>query len=756
MDKIYLIISVVLVICITVINFFLQRRSGKFLLRESTQEAVMHLLLFLVLVAYPLIVFETFTNNPKQASDSVVINIITQFLGTIISIFFTLGVIPLERLIGNTTYSITQRFLRNKVYSKALAIFCLIFFFAVLQTLFGANDYINVVFIFYLAISFITFFLLINESIRLINVMNVIKDIEEDAIALFEKYIGPIANRFTDFETQLGAMMQIKGKLVASTKMFIEPIFITTKKHIKEDQPEVVNAGINAITNITIKYFQTYQYSVMDTDELIIYITERYEDLLKTLNDTSHYAIASYFVSSLERVAVEALKVTTPLSQHNDSYFAISVPGFIKELVLSKELARNTSAAPIMGVESLERIIRIASEQGKYNIVLACLDYLVDISISCTKLNFLYANHVAKRANLAIIRLHFDILRNLNGYSYLPDSLSETIDKPLQAFIDVGQDNLRKENISPLIGSGVDLTSIGDPYQLLNQQPFSFSYLVFYLLQDESDKRVEQDLLVDYLDEIATVLNQKIMKASEKKLNNVVMDISQTTRDVSFLLLEYAWLSKLEVSSELQKLFSERFYYIFLNAIHGALQREQNHNLLEILDDCISIVGIYLLVFETWEGLPTAIISTLHENLIKLSTEAQTLYKGKYYPNYDILNKIAYIKKYFILLLLWEINILSDPNIRRKLLRIICIDIEKATWLDGRKSSLLPKSSTGFGINWTLSQPMVAYIQGPLYDFRTLLEVNSVSITNLRKVLDEARIRSNLIKVLYQIHSFKK
>lgn len=757
MNYAFLLIPVTLVTCTTIANHLFRKREKKESVRESDQEVIAHFLLFVVLITYPLILLEILTGTLQEAPELTVLNILTQFLGTIISIFFTLGVIPLEKIINSTTYSLTKRFLRNRVYSKALVTFCLIFLFGVLQTVLGVNDFINLIFIFYLLISFGFFFLLIFESIRLINVMNVIKDLEEDAITLFDNFIKPVANRFTDFKTQLGAMMQVKEHLVRNTKLFIEPIFITTKKHIKDDQPEVVNAGVNAMTNIAIKYFETYQYSVTDTDELVVYITERYEDLLKSLSDTSHYAISTYFITSLERLALETLKITTPLSQHGSSFFAISIPSFIKEIVLSKELVKNTSAAPIVGVEALERIIRVAVQQEKYHVVLTCLDYLVDISVMCTKLNFLYANHVAKRANQAIISLHFDILRDLSGYSYLPDSLSETIEKPLQAFIEVGQDSLRKENVSPFIGSRVDLASIGDPYLMLTQRLSSLSYLVFSLLQDTSENKVSQHLLTEYLDEIFTMLNQQLMKAHEKKLTHLSVQISQTARDIAFLLFEFVWDGKLEKNRELQKLINERVYYIFLNSIQNRMEVSRDHNVIELLDDCISIIGIYLIVFETWQGLPDEMINDLNEYLDKLLPTGQIQHQGKYYPDYAILNKISYVKRYLYLILLWETNLLGNPKTRIRLLKLLYLKIRRGTWIDRRdRDKLLPDSMMGMRSGWFLSQPMVAYLVQPFRDFGTLLNVDSVGTKALSVVITEARVRSDLILVLEQIAFLKR
>ncbi len=710
------------ILCIVVIssiyNFWIFKRSNKKKLRRNPRVIFLDTCYWIIALLVSIGMYESLHySNLTNSYD--LQNSITQFIGTILAIFFSLAIFPLQSLINNTSFSIVNRILRNEVFIKSLFLLIVIFLFVMAQYLFGTSIVINKIHYGYLIIAVVTFVIVIYEAFRLLDVKNVIDDYEREALSNLNYKWGEITNKTTDLNKQVQLMATIKVHLMNDTKILIEPIFVTTKKYIVLDQYDVVFKGLNSIVNIANQYIELFKYSVQDHDQLLIYLIERFKDLKDAVSDTTHSSIVPSLISATKLLALKSLEIETPMSAYHRSYLQLGLVSFLKEFVVSKELLKDTSSAPLDGIYALEEIGINAANRKNYNISKAALDALSEVSVKCTKLNFLYANAVSKEANRAIMNLHYHMLKNLDRFRLLDDMLVDSLVEPIEAFLEIGDDNPRKDNLSPFIGTGIDPANLFDPYGI--RQFLTIPSLIFYAVEN---KEIKIDLLIDYLEELFTRLNQIVMRANEKNLFFITSEIVDTVYSICFTLLHFIENKKFKKlhKQTIRNLLDQRAFYIFSNAVSGS-QESRKHDYYEKIESWVTVAGLYIVIFESWDGFPDNTISSLLKLGEETMGKATFIYEGKPHTDRGILHDVEVFYRYLSLCLYWDFSLLSNIRYRKQILEFI---IKKRYLFEERYSSrdkYLPKSMIPVMGSWSIEQPYNPYYSGARDDFARLLSV---------------------------------
>lgn len=640
---------------------------------------------------------------------------LAQFIGTVLAIFFALAIVPVSNVVNNTSSAFVAQIFHNEVFVKSVFLYALIFFAVSLQEIFGFNKTVSVVYLGYLLMLVTTFIFLIYETLRLMDVKNIISDFEKDAVCNLDQRWKSVTSKTKDLEKQLQVMAIIKNTLIFETKTKIEPIFVTTKRYISFDHHDVVAKGLSSILNIANKYIDLFSFSIQDNDGLLNYLIERFKDLKSVITDTSHYSILPNLVWATKQLAIKALDIQTPMSKYNQSYLPLGLVSFLKEFVISKDVFRETSSAPLDAVTALEDIALVAIQKKNFNMARSALDNLSEISVTCTKLNLFFTNQVAKEANAAIMNVHYNMLKFFGKDYRLVPFLIDSITNPIKAFIEVGDDRPTKDNLSPFIGTGVDQLGITDPYstRFFKHLPF----IVFLLIDREE---AEEGVILDYLEEIFTDLNRLLMEADDKKMFFLTSEIVDSAYDVAFTLMQFVEMQKIKKTEKVKQIINDRLYYIFLNSFTGSFLTDERW-LNEKIHKWFSVLGLYLVTFQIWEGFPIQTIDKVVEKTRAALSKISEEYKGREVINYSVANDLKGIFEYLNLTLYWEFVLIQNSSLKNNLLKFIIENQEKLH--KDFDDSRLPRPVTALGRYWMLDQPYVVYFQQFLWDTRIFLDV---------------------------------
>lgn len=678
--------------------------------------------------------------EPITGSGSGIIDISTGFIGTILAVAFSFAVIPVQNIANNTTASIINRILKNELFTKSLLILVLIFLVISAQKLLGSGLNSNIINFFLLCIATATFIIVIYETLRLLDVRNIIFDYEHEAIGNLNiqgKRIAKIQNP----EKQIQLSLLVKNSLINQTTRLIEPIFVTTKKYIISDQPEVVASGLGAITRISVKYIEVFKYSVQDNDKLLIYLIERFKDFKSVITDNSHYSLLTNLVEATKFLTLASLNIKTPLSQYHRSYLSLGLLTSLKDYVISKDLLRETTASPMEAVLAIEVIGLKAVSLDNYNMATSALDLLVEISSVCTKLNLLYSNEVSKEANRAIVVLNYAMLKKFFAYQLINGDLAESISKPIEAFIEVGIDNPNKGNLSPMIGTSVDPLNMTDPYS--TRYFNNLSYIIFYLLDE---KELEDKYVIDYIEEVFTELNQMVMKADDKKMRFLIKELVDTTYAICFTLMQFVNRGIINDKEGVKDLISKRMYFIFHNSFLSAFIKD-DHWMDEEFENWFSTLGLYLYTFQTWEGFPEESINFLLNEATKALPKIKIVQDGQEFEDSRVVNSLNDISKYLGLALYWELNLIENDSLRTRIINFIAKNSD-LLHPDNSLVNYLPRSVFGLGENWLVPQPFVAYYSIDLHEFRIILDVREPYLSTFVEFIYKHKLRWQLIKLI--------
>lgn len=576
------------------------------------------------------------------------------------------------------------------------------------------------------------------------DVKNVIKDFEQQTIYSLEKRWSKITKQAKDLDKQIALMAAIKNSLIYETKTGIEPIFVTTKRYISLDHYDIVEKGLESIVLIASKYIDLFKFSIQDNDRLLTYLVERFQDLKAAITDTSHYSILPSLVSATRSLALKSLEIETPLSKYHQSYLQLGLINSLKDYVVSKDIFKDTTSSPLDAVNALTDIAIVATEKKNLHIALSALEVLSEISSSCTKLNFFYANRVAMESNQAIMTIHYHMLLKLNGYAQLSHLIMESISNPIKAYIEVGEDGPRKENLSPFFGTGLDPMSVTDPYSL--RQLNNIAYVIFVLLSNDSKEELE-DTVIDYLEEILTEVNQLLMKASQKKMYFLTREIVDTAYGIAFTLLQFIEMGKLKNKKAIQKLFDERLYFIFSNGFSYEFAVEDSRWLNEKIDKWFAVVGLYLVSFQTWDGFPMQTIDQTIEKVANVLPKMIDIFKGKEYINHSISHDIEYVMSYLNLCIYWQQKLLENKILETRLVRFIITNQENLSrWEEEKRfPSTIASMLTD---HWSLEQPFVSYYSQYLWDSRDYLDPQGNDSYYFNQFMKEHETRWHLIQAL--------
>ena len=670
-------------------------------------------------------------------------NTLSQYIGTILAIFIPVVLPTFQKLVKETTPGVARLIFENLVFRKSIVLLALILLITVTQYTMPISQIVHILQVMYFVVATLVLLFLIAETARLLDTREIIKDYELKFTYILKKRWGLVTKKLEKPNDQIQAIAMIREKLSYEAKIPLESIFQTTKKGIIEDQVEVVLAGLDSIRKITKTYINIFEYSFQDRDKLLEYLIERFIDLKTAMHKSTHYAIMPTIVHVTRDIAVEALKIKSYQHQYNQSYLQLGLVNHLSSIAKSDYLLKETNSSAMDATIAVETIGVTAAKNKNMNIALACLDNLVSISTFCTRLNVDYANEVAKESNRAIINLHYELL-NGKVHDVFIEKLAETIETVIQAYIDVGVDSPKKGNLSPIIGKSLDPLTMMDFTQIRQ-----FSTLDVMSLNYFNESRVEQDVIFDYYLAVFSRLNQLVMRATDKKMYNLVGDIIDTTYGVCFTIFSFLWNGGIQDTNNTQEFLNEYIGHIFSNSVYGSISHENIH-ISDYVERWSSVIGLYLISFNTWEGLPTHFLEFITSTIDRNISKCYINHAGKVYVAHEYVNDLEVLYQYMVVVYVWEKSLLSNLNARRTLISKILSyrnsferrnSYGNITWLP---HSLLSLSRGG----WMLMQPDCAFYSATLADFRVLLDINEAVERVLNEEFNRLSIEQRLINVL--------
>ncbi len=214
------------------------------------------------------------------------------------------------------------------------------------------------------------------------------------------------------------------------------------------------------------------------------------------------------------------------------------------------------------------------------------------------------------------------------------------------------------------------------------------------------------------------------MTADDKKLFFITSEIVDTVYSICFTLLQFIENKKIDpiYRESVQKLLNEHVLYIFSNSSSGALESNQA-DLYEKIQSWVTVVGLYIACFETWQGFPEATINKLLELGNSTLKKSTFVYEGRVHTDRSVLHDVEEIYRTLGLCLYWEFTLLQSIPLRKQVLIFL---VRNRHHFEERYSSgdkYLPKSMIPFIGSWSLEQPFCPYYPYIRDNFAYLLSV---------------------------------
>lgn len=399
---------------------------------------------------------------------------LTQTVGTIVAIFFSLILIPLNQIA--TKYS--PKFL-NFLKRDNFFVFILIFsgaslIYDVVFLFYGASYLITIagVFLFALLIVLLGFFIF--HIIKLSDPYNsILIPSHDEIVGNLRKQIpryhkiceANIAKAFSG-NKQLAkenfnlCYLKVDDKVIKHVQEDLLPIREVAIKAIKEFDLEQSKNSVQIIMSIIVHYLYARRNYYSDDDPLLYSVYSEYKIIVQAGNNELKIKLHEFIVECWRRIGLQAAKVNVkilPRIQDNlNNLVAWPVKGLVDLSMIN--LSEMDSYAPGKACEALGDIGAMLMAEGYDHQAAIVIQELEKISLIAEVAG---AKHVSGSANYAIMRVYVNGVahRNIGGndeFNYSYRTINTSIRNLLRTFLTKPKSVYDNMILSPLIGSLVD------------------------------------------------------------------------------------------------------------------------------------------------------------------------------------------------------------------------------------------------------------------------------------------------------------
>jgi len=647
------------------------------------------------------------------------LNAVLSFTGVVLAIFFTLITLPIQNILGRYSQDLVKRVVKDWIFLASFFFLAVTFGYNLLLLALDKN-YVLILFSLGSGIaSLLVLFLLVIHIFYLLDIRNQVKDITKS----IKKKIAPFIQRtrvsqekkMEKIKTSISA--EIKNSLVkfkvapqvtSWLKIETEIIIDITQKAIQENRFEIVESGLKNIGDIIRGYISARKKYQAEQDEFLTYIMLKLIDMKDLVSVNSHPKIMSSIVNLVGEIAKETLNIRPIRAQFGENFIPLGFIDILKNIILSPEILKETSSAPIDACSQLVEIGKTAIDQEYPITANIVAEKLGEISRLTTKMHFLYGDLVSAKANWGIAYLLNYSLVNLEKIKtnrrIVLRSISKEINKSIKTYFEDDYVYTMRSNIAPFIGLMADhgIATI----------------FVRAIQQIRKDKRDYSDVL-ELLEEFISDLNQNVLLGMEKERYFDIRDILYHTYAVSISLIGFITkFSEERLKQKAKEILESRIFYILYNPISMSFKQEGRRTLpyWKYLDVFSSIIGVMFVenknnIFTNTIG---AWVKEITEFIESKKEYIYCKYKDKKFENYEITHPLSKIFQHLRLIGSWAFKFIPNSELPQNIKKVLKaqpkITFKRkiiASYLIGGETELYPQSVTGD--EWHIERPILPF-----------------------------------------------
>lgn len=353
---------------------------------------------------------------------------LASILGTILAIFFTLVILPVQQISNRYSYKFLTYVLSDRKFKTSFLLFAVILFYYLVFIYYGSSKLIVLLSFLFFVLSLVNLWDLIQHIIKISNPMFSIllpahdKINKETSNALTRFYDDCVKNydQFTKGQTEItGSQLcktKVDDKIINYIKRHLIPIREIAAKSIRDIDLETAENSLRVMTSVIIHYFKERIEYQDDQDPLMMFIYEEFKILSGMGSKETNLRFHPTIIECWVQIGVQVSKTKLNrgiIPQHLNSLVMWSIKS-LKDLCINN-FSDDDSYAPSKACNAMGDIGVQLMLEGYDQQASLIIDELATLSIKAIRANL---SHIVNSANYAIMRIYLVGVMNRNKGNY--------------------------------------------------------------------------------------------------------------------------------------------------------------------------------------------------------------------------------------------------------------------------------------------------------------------------------------------------
>lgn len=524
------------------------------------------------------------------------------FIGTILAIFFTLIALPIQNILGRYSQELVENVKNDKHLRSYFKIFLGIFGYDFLLFAIPQNPILILFSLFLGLLSLILFYKLVSHVFYLLDVRNQIKDISQKIVK--------------KMDSKFGNSFEIGDKNIEWLENETEILVDVIQLAIQENRFEIVDSGLKELVKIVKKYIILNKNNFKSPmgDKFLAYILNSLTNSKSLVTVHSHPKIMISIAKSASEMAKETLKIDT-IGDKDYAYFLANFVNFLKGIILSFEMVKDTSEIPVIVSDELVYVGKTAIDLEYPRETEDIIQKLSEISKVAINIQSYRGDDISYRINWKIgylLNYSIENLDKLGIYrTQILENMIKEIDKLFEYYL--------KDDYNHSFNSIKTLTgSIAD---------YSISVIAHTLINKIKDKKFEINTYeknlnydgVDYLEDILNLLDHNIKVGINKNKYSYTLELIENTYTIGIGLINLILnVDCTESHVKSKKILESKVFLPLYDAMSESLEKGDTI-LFKSVPIYFSLIGIT--IFEDNDKILREIIEKHIKLVLNLSSE---------------------------------------------------------------------------------------------------------------------------------------
>jgi len=443
---------------------------------------------------------------------------LASILGTIIAIFFTLVIFPIQQISNKYSHKFSAYILKDRKFYLYFCFFSIVLIYYLFFVFYGSSKLIAIMSLLFFLLSLLALWDLIRHVIK---ISNPVYSILQPAYRMITKEIDNSLSRFyrqcvKDFDSY--GHLEISGSELCKTKVdsriikYIErqllPIREIAAKSIRDMDLETAEYSIGTMASVVSNYFEKRRDYQDEQDPILMFIQEELGILSNIGSKEINLRLHPTIIDSWVQIGIQISRVKLNKKSMSPNFNALAYWPIkaLKDLCI-KNFADYDSYAPSKACSAMGDIGVQLMIEGYDNQAAEVVKELSTLSIIAIKSNL---SHITNSANYAIMKIYYVGLANRNEGSY--DSFNHPYKEINEKINEVILAGLAKEKLT------VFDNQIFAPF-------FGYTSDIFTCVNFE--RVSESALFTEGLSEYSLEMNLRCLEANIATLNIVLIKLKE-------------------------------------------------------------------------------------------------------------------------------------------------------------------------------------------------------------------------------------